>query len=57
MVKNEDGSGRHTDIADFLKLHYLTKNEIALLLKNAGFSDIRLTTHTENGWLLAIGSK
>lgn len=57
MVKNEDGSGRHTDIADFLKLHYLTKNEIALLLKNAGFSDIHLTTHTENGWLLAIGSK
>ena len=57
MVKNEDGSGKHTEIADFLKLHYLTKNEIATLLKNAGFSDIRLTTHTENGWLLATASK
>lgn len=57
MVKNSDGSGAHTEVADFLKLHYLTREEIERLFITAGFQNITVRTEKQNGWLMATGIK
>lgn len=57
MVKNSDGTGAHTEVADFLKLHYLTREEIERLFISAGFQNITIRTEAEKGWLSATGIK
>lgn len=56
MVKNEDGTGAHTDVAEFLSLHYFTQSEIESLFINSGFK-LKSTHTTENNWLCVIGQK
>lgn len=55
MVKNEDGTGKHTDVAEFLDLHYFTKSEVENLFLQAGFKNIK--TIQNEGWLCVIGKK
>lgn len=57
MVKNSDGTGAHTEVADFLKLHYLTREEIERLFIAAGFKNITVRTKDDSGWLMAAGTK
>ncbi len=57
MVKNSDGTGAHTQVADFLKLHYLSQEEIERLFIAAGFKNITIRRDETNGWLAAIGIK
>lgn len=57
MVKNPDGTGKHTEIAEFLKLHYFSTEEIIELFKNAGFKNVQASFNEEKGWIAAIGNK
>ena len=57
MVKNSDGTGAHTQVADFLKLHYLSQEEIERLFIAAGFKNITIRRDETNGWLAATGIK
>lgn len=56
MIKNEDGTGSHTDVAEFLDLHYFTQNEINQLFIDAGFKHISAHCDTR-GWLCMTGQK
>lgn len=57
MVKNSDGTGAHTQVADFLKLHYLSQEEIERLFIAAGFKNISIHRDEANDWLAATGIK
>lgn len=57
MVKNSDGTGRHTEVAEFLKLHYFSADEIIELFKNAGFKNVQANFNEEKGWIAAMGNK
>lgn len=57
MVKNDDGTGNHTDIAEFLKLHYFSQKEITDLFKKAGFSNLSEMVDKNKGWLVITGIK
>lgn len=57
MVKNSDGTGNHAEVAEFLKLHYLSQDEIERLFISAGFKNITIRRDNQNGWLSATGIK
>lgn len=55
MVKNEDGTGAHTEIAEFLKLNYYSITELETLLRRNGFKSIDIQFEKSKGWLLISG--
>lgn len=57
MVKSSDGTGAHTEVAEFLKLHYLSQNEIERLFIAAGFKNITIRRDESSGWLSVTGRK
>ena len=57
MVKNSDGTGTHTEVAEFLKLHYLSQDEIERLFIAAGFKNITIRRDESSGWLSVTGRK
>lgn len=57
MVKNDDGTGKHTDVAELLKLNYYSKKELEGIFKRCRFSDIKVLFDNERTWLLITGRK
>ena len=57
MVKNSDGTGEHTDVAEFLKLKYYSIDELELLFKRNGFKNISSVFDEENIRLIVSGVK
>lgn len=57
MVKNDDGSGAHTEVAELLKLNYYSKTEIENIFCRNGFVDITSHFDKENTWLMVSGKK
>lgn len=56
MVKNEDGTGEHSEIAEFLKLNYYSITELETLLSRNGFKNIHYHFEKNSGWLLISGT-
>lgn len=57
MVKNPDGTGNHTEIAEFLKLNYFTTGDLITLFSNASFRNIQAFYNEEKGWIAIRGKK
>lgn len=57
MVKNDDGTGKHTEVAEMLKLNYYSKAELENIFTRNGFRDIRTEFNEEKTWLLISGRK
>lgn len=57
MVKNDDGTGAHTEVAELLKLNYYSTAELEDIFKQSGFKDIRTELDREHTWLLISGRK
>ncbi|MGN0551564.1 MAG: class I SAM-dependent methyltransferase [Acutalibacteraceae bacterium] len=57
MVKNEDGTGAHSEVAELLQLHYFKRSEVVSLMQGAGFVNVNAFDNEENGWLLVTGEK
>lgn len=57
MIKNEDGTGKDTEITDFLQMHYYTESEIKDLLTKTGLINISTVNVRDKGWLFVTAIK
>lgn len=56
MIKNEDGTGSHSQIAEFLKLNYYSISELKNIFIRCGFDNVQSYLEKDNGWLLISGT-
>lgn len=57
MVKNDDGTGAHTEVAELLKLNYYSAAELENIFRQSRFNDISIKFDKEHTWLLISGKK
>lgn len=57
MVKNDDGTGAHTEVAELLKLNYYSKAELETIFARNGYTEITASFDKENTWLLISAKK
>lgn len=57
MVKNDNGTGAHTEVAELLKLNYYSKAELQEIFLRNGFTSITSYFDKENIWLLICAIK
>lgn len=57
MVKNDDGTGKHAEVAELLKLNYYSKLELEDIFNRNGFKNINSVFDKERTWLLVCGKK
>lgn len=57
MVKNDNGTGAHTEVAELLKLNYYSKAELEEIFIKNGFKNITSFFDEDKTWLLISGVK
>lgn len=57
MVKNDNGTGAHTEVAELLKLNYYSKAELQEIFLRNGFKNITSFFDEDKTWLLTSAIK
>lgn len=57
MVKGDDGTGDHKEVAELLKLNYYSKMELETIFKRNGFNSVQSIFDKKKTWLLISGKK